>query len=127
MNEGVEAVTTRALGLALDAAVLRHQVTATNIANAQTVGYVPHRLSFEEQMADAARDLASRGALDARALDNLQMRLVPSLDAGGQAQPVQFDAEMVELSRNAVHYQALIKGLSRHLAVLHEAAADGRR
>lgn len=127
MNEGIDAVTTRALTLALDAAVLRHQVAATNIANVQTVGYVPQRLSFESQMADAARALAARGALDDFALDNLQMRLEPSVDASGQTLPVQLDAEMVELSRNAVHYQALIKGLSRHLALLHSAVADGRR
>jgi flagellar basal-body rod protein FlgB len=127
MNEGVEAVTTRALALALDAATLRHQVTAANIANVQTAGYVAQRLSFEDQMAEAARDLASRGAIDSRVLDNVHMRLHPNLDAEGRPLPVQLDAEMVELSRNAVHYQALVKGLTRHLAVLHAAAADGRR
>jgi flagellar basal-body rod protein FlgB len=40
---------------------------------------------------------------------------------------VKLDEEMVEMSRNAVHYQALVKGLTRHFAVLQMAAADGRR
>jgi flagellar basal-body rod protein FlgB len=40
---------------------------------------------------------------------------------------VQLDAEMSELARNAVEYQALVQGLSRHLGLMALAAADGRR
>lgn len=127
MNEGIEAVTTRALTLALDAATLRQQITAANIANVQATGYVPQRLSFEDQMAAAGRDMTSRGGLDPMALGEVRMRLEPRLDASGQALPVQLDTEMAELSKNAVHYQALVKGLSRHFAILHAAAGDGRK
>lgn len=127
MNEGIEAVTTRALTLALDAATLRHQVLATNIANAQTPGYVPQRLAFEDQLVQAARDLAARGHIESSSLDGLQMKLQPQLDEAGRVQPLRLDTEMVELSRNAVHYQALVKGLARHFAVLQAAVGDGRR
>jgi len=35
--------------------------------------------------------------------------------------------ESENLGTNAVHYQALVKGLQRHFAVLSMAAGDGRK
>ena len=49
MTDGIEAVTRSALALALDAASLRQQAIATNIANANVIDYVPQRVSFEAQ------------------------------------------------------------------------------
>ena len=100
MTDGIESVTRSALAMALDAASLRQQAIATNIANANAIGYVPQRVSFEDQLADARRGLAQSGRLDAEAAD---------------------------MARNAVHYQALVKGLSRHFAILSMAAGDGRK
>jgi flagellar basal-body rod protein FlgB len=123
----LEAVTTTALSAALDAASRRHAVAAANIANANSDGYVPLRLSFEAQLAEARAILRDRGVLDGAALDHLRSLPDMAADTGGSAERVQLDMEMAEIARNAVHFQALAQGLSRHLSILALAAADGRK
>ncbi|WP_459569029.1 flagellar basal body rod protein FlgB [Cupriavidus sp. 8B] len=127
MTEGIEAITTTALGLALDAASLRQQATAANIANAGTAGYVPLRVSFEAQMMDAQRTLESRGRLDTGSLGAMQARLEPALDMAGLPTKVMLDVEVANLAQNAVQYQALAKGLSKHYAILSAAVSDGKK
>lgn len=127
MIEGIEDVTTKALGLALDATVLRHQAMAANIANAHTLGYVPQRVNFEEQLVEAARSLEARGFIEGSTLASVQPLLAPRLGAGGLPTTVQLYIEMADLSRNTMHYQALVKGVSQHLGMLAAAASDGRK
>ncbi|MCT8175467.1 MULTISPECIES: flagellar basal body rod protein FlgB [unclassified Variovorax] len=127
MIDGIEAVTRSALALALDAASLRQQAIATNIANANVIDYVPQRVSFEAQLLDARRGMAQTGRLDTFALSQVRPHIEPAVDADGTPQPVQLDVEAAEMARNAVHYQALVKGLSRHLSILSMAAGDGRK
>jgi flagellar basal-body rod protein FlgB len=127
MLDGIESITTAALGLALDAASQRQQVIAANIANANTVGYVPQRLSFEDQLDDVRRGLQSGKKLDAYALAAMQPHLTPVVDGSGQAEKVQLDQEVAALSQNSVQYQALIKGLNRHMSILNIAVTDGKR
>ncbi len=125
MTEGLEAITTAALSIALDAAALRHQAIAANIANAGTEGYVPVKVSFEEQLEEARQALQSRGRLDASSLAGVQPALEPvSL---GVAPKIMLDAEVADMSANTVHYQALVKGLSRHYAILSAAVSDGKK
>jgi flagellar basal-body rod protein FlgB len=127
MTDGIEAVTRSALALALDAASLRQQAISTNIANANAVGYVPQRVSFEAQLADARRSIEQSGRLDAFALSQVRPRVEPAVDGAGVPVQVQLDVEAAEMARNAVHYQALVKGLSRHFSILSMAAGDGRK
>ncbi|KQV92876.1 flagellar basal body protein [Rhizobacter sp. Root1221] len=124
MNPGVEAITTASLSLALDAATVRQQVIATNIANAGTVGFVPRRASFEAHLADNLR--AAQGA--ARALaPELQVRIEPDLNPAGQPRDVHVDTEVAAMAENSLHYQALVRGLSRHLGILASAVTEGKR
>jgi len=127
MTDGIEAVTRSALALALDAASMRQQTIATNIANANVVGYVPQRVSFEAQMVDVQRGMEQSGRIDALALAQVRPRIEPALDESGATGQVQLDVEAAEMARNAVHYQALVKGLSRHFSILSMAAGDGRK
>jgi flagellar basal-body rod protein FlgB len=127
MTEGIESITTQALSMALDASTLRQQVLAANIANVNTIDYIPQRLTFGDQMEEALRGVQTRGTTDSSSLSAVQMQLVPALDLNGQIAPVQLDAEMAEVARNAVHYQALVKGLSRHFAILSSAVSDGKK
>ena len=127
MDSGIEAVTLAALGLALDAAALRQQAIAANIANADADGYTPVRVSFEEQLDQARRDLGARGAIDPFALSGVRAELVAATDAGGGAQPVRLDVETAKLAENTVRYDALVKGLNRHMAILGLAVNEGRR
>ncbi|HET8748741.1 MAG TPA: flagellar basal body protein, partial [Ramlibacter sp.] len=98
-----------------------------NIANASTPGYVPQQVSFDAHLAEARAVLGEKGALDLAAVETLRADPEPMFDAAGQPAPVQLDAQMSELARNGVEYQALVQGLSRHLALLALAAGDGRR
>lgn len=128
MTEGIEAITTAALGLALDAAALRHQAISANIANVETEGYVPLRVSFEDQLEDARQSLDSRGRLDASSLSGVQPKL-ESLAATSLGVPtkIMLDVEVADMTANAVQYQALIKGLSKHYAILSAAVTDGKK
>lgn len=129
MIEGLERITTAALGLALDAAGLRQQAIAANIANANAVGFIPLRVNFEEQLQDVRLSLQSQGKIDAASLDGISPRLeeVTIPNALGIAPKVMLDVEVAHLAQNSVHYQALIKGLSKHFAILSSAVNDGKK
>lgn len=127
MTEGIEAITTTLMGLALDAASLRQQVTAANIANVETAGYAPMQVSFEAQMAEARSALGRHAQLDSTSLEAMQPRIVPVLDAAGLPAKVMLDVEVANLAQNAVQYQALVKGLSKHYAILSSAVSDGKK
>jgi len=127
MTDGIEAVTRSALAMALDAAAMRQQAIATNIANANVIDYVPQRVNFEAQLADARRMMGQSGRLDSFTLGQVRPHVEPALDSNGQPATVELDVQAAEMARNAVHYQALVKGLSRHMAILSMAAGDGRK
>jgi flagellar basal-body rod protein FlgB len=127
MINGTEAITTAALANALDVTSLRHQTIAANIANAHTQGYVPQRISFDAHWAQAQSTLRQGGSLDANMLASLTVQVTPVLDAGGQPMEVRLDAELANLASNNLQYQALIKGLSRHMSLLMSAASDGKK
>src|SRR5579859_3279540 len=129
MAHGIGAITTQALGLALDAASLRQQAIAANIANADTVGYEPLTVSFEEQLGDARRTLESAGQLDAHSLDGVAPRLETSNETSpsGLTAGVSLDLEVAHLTQNAVRYEALVQGLSKHSGMLSAATGDGQR
>lgn len=129
MTEGIEGVTTTLLGLALDAASLRQQAIAANIANADVAGYAPMAVDFERQLDSARRDAGGMALFDAAALS----QVVPTLVADASPQPlglspkVMLDLEVAHLAQNGVQYQALVTGLSKHYAVLALAVGDGRK
>ena len=122
MSFSIETVTLHGLSLALDAAALRQQVIATNIANANVDGYVAQGVSFDAAMTDASGALDATGA----ATSGPRAHVGPKLDSEGRPQPVQIDAEMADLSLNQLRYQSLISGLNKHLSVLAVAIADGK-
>lgn len=130
MPEGTEAITRSALALALDAATLRHQVIANNIANANTEGFAARKVDFAAYLQEARQVLQQTGQLDAISLRSLaagraavELRLGPD----GKPAPVRLDEEMADMAQNAVHYQALVRALSRQLSIVALAAADGKR
>jgi flagellar basal-body rod protein FlgB len=124
MTANVEALTTATLSLALDAATLRQQVIAANIANVGTVGYVPRRVSFEAQLASALNGSSPSGATSSFAP---LMRVEPDLGSDGQPRPLQLDQEVAALAQNNLHYQALVKGLNQHLSLMTSAVTEGKR
>lgn len=115
------------LKLALDAAHLKQQVHAANIANANVQGYAPLRLSFGDQLA-RLRDALAAGDAPAGLPDALDAELAPAVDEQGRAAAkVEIDQEVAEIAHNTLHYQALLRGMSKHLSLMALAIADGRK
>lgn len=127
MTDPISSITTSALSLALDAASLRQQAIAANIANHATEGYVAQRLDFSAQMEDARRVLEGGGRLDAASLTNVRLQLQPVVAADGRPAKVRVDEQMADMAQNAVQFQALAKGLARHFSILSAAVGDGKR
>jgi flagellar basal-body rod protein FlgB len=60
-------------------------------------------------------------------VQGIEAQVEPATRGPGQPVQARLDAEMVALARNAVRFQALAQGMSRHLGLLALAAGDGRR
>ena len=115
MLDDIGGVTSQLVKVALNASLLRHEVIANNIANANTPGYQPQRVNFEnlllniEHDRDALMDEVVKAQLD-------ELRQV--IDEGGVIeqsgqQQVELDVEMVEMTENVIRYRALLEGLSK--------------
>jgi flagellar basal-body rod protein FlgB len=122
MGNTTEAVTSAVLKLAMDGAALRHQALASNIANAQTPGYAPLKVSFESELG-RARERIAAGENAATVLADAAPEMSDE-DAGAGA-PV--DMQVAELAQNVVQYQALLKGWSKRMAILSAAINEGKR
>jgi flagellar basal-body rod protein FlgB len=132
MNPGIEGATAVAVGLALDVASLRQQAIAANIANANTPGYRPLRVRFEESLGALRAQLESSGRLDASALEGAHPTLErdpasPPDAASGTSSAVALDQEVAQLSSNSVQYQVLLRALNRQFAILGAAISEGKR
>ena len=124
---GIASSTASILSAALDAASLRQQVIAANIANASRSDYVAQRATFEATF-NAIRPASAGSPGHAQdGVVDLRMRVEPDLTTDGARHPVQLDAEVAALAQNTVHYEALLKGMSRYLSVMASAAGDGKR
>jgi flagellar basal-body rod protein FlgB len=125
MTNLTEAVTVDLVRLALDAASMRQQAIANNIANANTAGYVPARVSFESQLDAVRRTLQQNDRLSADMLYGIRPVIEREQAAGTQG--VAIDMEAVKMTENATHYQALLKALSKHFSIMGTAINNGKR
>lgn len=118
----IDSSTTGLLSLALDAAGMRQQAIAQNIANANTPGYQRLGVSFEGRLAQLAASNA--GAMPSLAgLGDFR----PAFELAGNGEPVALDMEVAALSENTLHQQALLKALTKHFALLGSAINEGKR
>jgi len=123
----IEALNLGLLRSALDLASLRQQVIATNVANAGTPGYVRQRLSFNDHLQAQPQWQGEPRPAEATGQHIEATRVGPDLGADGLARAVRLDEEVAEMALNSLHYQALMRALSRHFSILHSAATEGRR
>lgn len=119
---GNDTHTLAAISAALDATLVRQQVASANIANANVSGYVPLSVSFSARI-DALGQPGFMGAGKA----TVEPVLSQVVDANGQAASVRLDDEVARIAQNALHYQALLKGLDRYTALLMTAVTEGKR
>ena len=123
MGNPTEAITSAVMKLALDGAALRHQALASNIANAQTPGYAPLKVSFEGELGRARERLAAGENPSAVLADALPQMTAEQPGAGA----LPLDMQVAELAQNVVQYQALLKGWSKRMAILSVAINEGKR
>jgi flagellar basal-body rod protein FlgB len=119
----IENNTSAMLGMAIDAAVMRQQAIAHNIANANTPGYQRMTVSFESRMAALAGP--SNGV--APSLADLSNYRPSFAYASGPAGAVALDMELADMSETVVHHHALLKALGKHMELIGLAINEGKR
>jgi flagellar basal-body rod protein FlgB len=128
MLENIGGANSELVKLALDAAWLRQQVIANNIANVNTPGFSAKRVSFEEHL---TKFLLASGQLNESAFSQQVDSLRKFVNEGHAVEPaasgvVQLDQEMINLTENVLRYQALLDALSKRGSIIKMAIKEGR-
>jgi flagellar basal-body rod protein FlgB len=124
----------RGLQGVLDLRMQQHALTASNLANAETPGFLAKVIDFREVLTDTmtgasadavrhtdARHLGSGPSADAPPVTELE---APPWALNGNS--VVPERETTRLTENSLMYDAVARGLSTKLALLRFAASDGR-
>lgn len=104
---------------ALDGLSLRAEATAQNLANANSPGYQPLAVTFE----DALQQAAARR--DPAAIDAVQPRVGLALGDDGSSE-LRLDLEMATATQTATRYAALVELLNRRLQIEALAVSGSR-
>ena len=130
--------TMAALNTSLDMREIRNNITAANIANAETPGYKAKKMDFENALADALN-------LDGnnRMITDSQRQYVSGASPIGEIQPqiydnpvgptnndgntVDMEHEMATLAQNTVLYKAAIELINKKLAAMRYVVTEGGR
>lgn len=120
--------TSMLVSLALDAAASKHLAIAQNIANVNNEGYRPMRVDFDRQVALYKDELLTRNddAISRRLLETLRAATTVSQVPESAAEKVQLDVEVAKMTRNAVHYQALLAARGKMASLISLAINGGR-
>lgn len=134
-------LTDRLLERALDGVAARQRVTAHNIANVNTPGYKRYRLSFEENLRQAV-EKGERRRLTGKVTHPRHIPIgesQPPLDRPFRVERdltttmrndgnnVDVEAELAQVIKDQVYYQALADQVARRYAMLRAAVTEGRR
>ena len=119
-----EQITTTLMGMALDAASMRQQIGAHNIANANTSASIG-RVVFEERMTAIRSQLAAGVPLAPDSLRGLRAHVLWGSEANKGVAGL--DQEVARLTQNSVHYQALVRTLNGYMDLRSSAINDGKR
>ncbi len=128
--------TLRMLQKVLDLRSENQQVISSNIANADTPGYAPATMEFEQQLHDAMfggslKPVVTRaGHIPVTPSDVSQVQGTitrkPDTTGIGDENGVSVDREMIRLAENEILYEAAVTMLNKKLAALKYVAGDGR-
>ena len=99
---------------ALDAASLRQQVIANNLANVNTPGYKKQQVQFEDSLAHALTHKGS-GEIDAV---RPQVVTVNSTSERQDGNNVDMESEMVDLAGNQLNYEVLSQSVGGYFSTL---------
>lgn len=130
--------TTDALAASLNFRELRHNITASNIANAETPGYHAKVVDFEDALAraidleglnkDAAPDkddfAMGTGEIDRASADVYDN---PEVNVTNDQNTVDMEKEMATLQENSILYKAALQLINKKLGALRYAVTEGGR
>lgn len=129
--------TTNALATSLSMRQLRHNVTSSNIANAETPGYHAKKMDFEGAL-QRALDLDGVNSLTTSSPEHFAVGGVsvsktrpdiyedPEGAVNNDGNTVDVEKEMSALSENAIMYKAALQLINKKMAALKYAASEGR-
>lgn len=130
--------TTDALAASINFRSLRHNVTASNLANAETPGYKAKVMDFEDALARAI-DLEGINAANKAGPDEFAMGTGsisrakadiydnPEGNVTNDGNTVDLEKEMATLQENSILYKAALQLINKKLGALKYAATDGGR
>ncbi len=128
--------TTGALGTALNMRLMKHNITSSNIANAETPGYHAKKIDFEEALSraldiDGLRGMSTSnpehftvGGKSARIRPDIYENPEGAVNNDGNT--VDLEREMSNLAENTIMYKAAMSLINKKLAALRYAASEGR-
>jgi flagellar basal-body rod protein FlgB len=125
-----DSVTTRLIGLALDAAVTRQTALAANIANVDTEDYRPLAARFDQMVEELRLQVTDRSK------DESTGQLVQSLGETLTNSPlvedptntkVELDMQMAGVTKNLVLYQSLLAAQSKLMSMAQMVITEGKQ
>ncbi len=127
--------TTDALATAIRLRQIRHNVTSSNIANAETPGFKAKKVDFEEALASAL-DLDGTASLATShgehfatgATINPQAEIYdnPDVAVNNDGNTVDMEKEMAALAENSMLYKTALQLINKKMAAMKYAIAEGR-
>lgn len=117
----IDPVTLGLVQRALDASSLRHAAIAQNIANVGVAGAPRASVSFEEALGAVRDTLRQGGAVSVSALPE------PQWQSATAPEGLSLEHEMADLSRNSMHYQVLLRAVSKQISFAQLAVTEGKR
>lgn len=137
MSNGLFDKTLNGLASSIGMRQLRHNVTTSNIANAETPGYHAKKVDFEDALT-RAMDLDGRTQMDTTDKKHFGVGGVaigksrpevyenPEGSVNNDGNTVDIEKEMSTLSENAIMYKAALQLINKKMAALKYAASEGR-
>jgi flagellar basal-body rod protein FlgB len=120
------------LSRSLDARLLRQNVIAGNLANANTPGFVPLEVDVEKALQSQVTALPSTASTDGRHIPvsdpgaaEAGLTHAEGTTAGLDGNAVDVDRTLASLAQNALQYTAATRAAGKKLAILRFVASDG--
>jgi flagellar basal-body rod protein FlgB len=141
--EGIFSNTIDVLGKSVDLRSKNQNLIASNIANAETPGFVPKALVFEQELQGAiksrqpgqrpmsvpnARHIPMRGASSGNSVRSVSGQVVetPAKTPGKDGNAVELENEMGKMAENQVMFNVSIQMLNKKFEGLRTAIKEGR-
>jgi flagellar basal-body rod protein FlgB len=113
------------LDKSMDLYLLRQQITADNIANAETPLFKARRVDFESELQRVVQE--NEAGIITRDLASVKPTIYedPHSETGQDLNTVDMDREMSEMTKNDIRYSAATQTISKKFALLKYAIGEG--